>query len=141
MEKIGRIISEDGGYAKVEIRRVSACGEKCGSCSGGCSSTGVSVNAENQAGGKLGQFVKVEIETSTVMKAAFLAYIFPLVMLIGGIVVGSYVHSNLNFNISSEIFSFLFGLGLMIISYGVVKLFDISYESKGSIRYRITKVL
>ncbi|WP_202708564.1 SoxR reducing system RseC family protein [Sporosalibacterium faouarense] len=141
MQKIGQIISENGNITKVEIRRVSACGEKCGSCSGGCSSSGMYIEAENPLSGKRGQFVKVEIETSTVMKAALLAYVFPLVMLISGILAGSFIHDRLAFTISSELFSFLFGVGLMIISYGVVKIFDISYKSKGNIKYRITKVL
>lgn len=141
MEKLGQIISRKGNMAKVEIRRTSACGEKCGSCSGGCSSSGVYIEAENPLGGERGQFVKVEIETRTVMKAAFLAYILPLIMLIAGILIGSLIHNKYTLGISSEFFSFLFGLGLMIASYGVVKLFDNGYKTRGEIKYKITKVL
>jgi len=141
MEKIARIVSEEGNYAKIEIIRASACGEKCGSCSGGCSSTGIYVKALNEAGGKPGQMVKIELETSTVMKAAFLAYVLPLIMLVLGVLLGAYIHPRLDFNISSEALSLLFGVAFLIISYGILKVFDISYSSKGNIRYRVTKVL
>lgn len=141
MEKIGQIISTDGKIAIVEVKRSSACGEKCGSCSGGCSSTGIYVDAENRINGKQGQLVKIEIETKTIMKAAFLAYTLPLIMLVIGVVSGSYVHGFLGLSISTEVFSFLFGLALMLIAYGVVKFFDIAYASQNKIEYTITKIL
>lgn len=141
MEKIGQVVTTDNDMAKVEIRRASACGEKCGSCSGGCSSTGIYIDAENVANAKPGQFVKIEVETGTVMKAAFLAYAVPLFMLVIGVISGSYIHRGLGLNISSELFSFLWGMLLMILSYGGIKAFDRSYKSQNRIKYKITKKL
>ncbi|WP_432666079.1 SoxR reducing system RseC family protein [Wukongibacter baidiensis] len=141
MEKIGKVISTSGNIAKLEIRRASACGEKCGSCSGGCSSTGTFIEVENPLNAKPGQFVKIEVETKVVMKAAFIAYVFPLFMLISGIILGSYIHKTFHINISSEVFSLLTGIVLMSISYGIVKIIDKNYDSNKYIEKRITKIL
>lgn len=141
MEKVAKVISTNGDIAKLEVRRVSACGEKCGSCSGGCSSSGTFIDAENSIQAKPGQFVKIETATSVIMKAAFLAYIFPLVMLITGIVLGSYIYKYFNFNISSEVFSFLLGIFLMTISYLIIKKIDKNYNDNKRIKNKITRIL
>lgn len=141
MEKIGKVVSTNGNKAKLEIRRASACGEKCGSCSGGCSSTGTFIEAENSIMARPGQMVKIEVETKIVMKSAFLAYIFPLFMLITGIVSGSYIYKSFDFNISSEVFSLLLGVFFMVISYAIIKRIDKNYQTNRKIKSTITKIL
>lgn len=141
MEKIGRVVNTRGNIAKIEILRTSACGEKCSSCKGGCSQTGMYIDVENTVGAAPSQFVKVKVETKTVMKAAFLAYIVPLFMLIVGIVSGSYIHPLLGFTFPAELFSFLLGMIFMGLSYFIVKIFDRIYQSKGIIKYEMIKIL
>jgi len=141
MEKIGRVVSTEGNKAKLEIRRVSACGEKCGSCSGGCSGTGTYIEVDNPLKASPGQFVKIETETSVVMKAAFLVYIFPLSMLIAGIILGAYIYEGFGFNISSEVFSILLGGLLMTASYAILKIIDTFIVPKKPIKHKITKIL
>ncbi len=141
MEKIGQIVTVAGDKAKIEVKRVSACGEKCGSCGGGCKSTGIYIDANNSMGAGPGQFVKVEMATNTVMKAAFMAYVFPLIMLIIGVILGSYIYPTLMLPLSSDSFSFILGLILMVLAYCVVRLFDNHYKSHGKINYKVTKIL
>lgn len=141
MEKIGKVVSTNGNKAQLEIRRASACGEKCGSCSGGCSSTGTFIQVQNSIMARPGQMVKIEVENKVVMKAAFLAYIFPLFMLITGIVSGSYIYKNFDFNISSEVFSILLGVFFMGISYAIIKRIDNNYSANENIKNKITRIL
>lgn len=141
MEKIGRVVSTKGNTAKLEIKRASACGEKCGSCSGGCSSTGTFIEVDNSLKAAPGQLVKIETETSVVMKAAFWAYIFPLFMLITGIILGTNIYKSFNLNIPSEVFSIILGGSFMLISYAVLKSIDKNINSKNIIKHRITKIL
>lgn len=141
MEKIGQIISVDNKVAMIEVKRVSACGEKCGSCSGGCKGTGIYIEADNSIEANPGQFVKVDMETNRVMKAAFVVYVLPLIMLVVGIISGLYIHDSLNLVVSSDIFSFGLGFLLMVMAYSIVKVFDKSYKSNNRIRYIITRVL
>ncbi|WZL73996.1 SoxR reducing system RseC family protein [Clostridiaceae bacterium 35-E11] len=141
MEKIGRVVHISGSIAKIEMLRTSACGEKCSSCKGGCSKTGLYIDVENTLGAVPSQFVKIKVETKTVMKAAFLAYIVPLFMLIVGIVSGSYLHPLLGLAFAAELFSFLLGVIFMTLSYGIVKIFDRIYQSRGIIQYEMIKIL
>lgn len=141
MEMLAKVISTNGDKARLEIRRVSACGENCGSCKGSCSSSKIYIEAENTIKAKPGQFVKIKTETSVVMKAAFLAYIFPLFMLITGIVLGSFIYKNFDMNISSEVFGLLIGVFFMVISYLIIKTIDKNYSTNEKIKNKIIQIL
>ncbi len=67
----------DEKWAEVEVRRSSACGEACASCSGGCAKRVLHVTAFNKAGAKPGDSVIIESETSRIVSLAFLVYILP----------------------------------------------------------------
>lgn len=140
MEKVGKVISIKDNMARIEVVRVSACGEKCSSCKGGCSTTGVYIEAENHTNAQPGQFVKVDLKTSTVMKAAFVAYIFPLFMLVLGTISGTFLYPRFDITFSSELFSILLGFSAMILSYIIIKLIDRVYL-KERIKYTITRVM
>ncbi|PAB58610.1 SoxR reducing system RseC family protein [Anaeromicrobium sediminis] len=141
METIGRVVSTNNEFAKIEVMRTSACGEKCSSCGGGCSKTGMYIDVKNTLNAKSSQFIKVEIETKTIMKAGFLVYILPLFMLIIGAVSGYYIHGLFNMTFPSDLFSLLLGVLFLGLSYGIVRIFDRNYNSKGKIQYKMTKIL
>ena len=141
MDNIGRVVSTCGEYAKIEVIRSSACGEKCGSCKGGCTKTATYVDVVNTAGAQPSQFVMLQVDTKTVMGAAFLAYILPLIMLILGITAGTLIYSKLGTNLPSELFALIIGLIFMTLSYGIVRYFDLQYKSQGKIKYHIAKIV
>ncbi|MEJ8554210.1 SoxR reducing system RseC family protein [Tepidibacter sp. Z1-5] len=141
MENIGKIIETKDNFAKLEVRRTSACGEKCSSCKGGCSTTGIYINIDNTINAKPGDFVKIETETKSIMKVAFIVYLFPLFMLILGIFSSSFIYKQFNITFSSEIFSFLVGLLFMGVSYIIIKIIDLMYQSKGTLQYKMIKKL
>lgn len=140
MEKIGQLITTNGSMAKVQVWRASACGEKCVSCNGGCSTTSIYINAHNKVSAKPGQMVRVEMETKKVMKAASLTYLFPLILLILGIFSGYKIFPFLSFAISLELFAFLIGLTFMGVSFYIVKVIYNEKSIKNSMQYYITKV-
>ncbi|SHJ71531.1 SoxR reducing system RseC family protein [Tepidibacter formicigenes] len=140
MENIGKVIETKDNFAKLEVRRASACGEKCSSCKGGCSTTGIYVNVENTLDAKPGDFVKIETETKSIMKVAFIVYLFPLFMLILGIFSSFFIYKQFNIRFSSEVFSFLVGLLFMGISYIIIRIIDFIYQSKGKLQYKIIKI-
>lgn len=141
MENIGKVIETRDNLAKLEVRRASACGEKCSSCKGGCSTTGIYVNIENTLNSKSGDFVKIETETKSIMKVAFIVYLFPLFMLILGIFSSPFIYKQFNISFSSEIFSFIVGLLFMSISYIIIRIIDSIYKSKGILQYKMIKKL
>jgi len=141
MDKMGRVVSTSGKYAKVEVIRSSACGEKCSSCKGGCTKNASYIQVENTANAQPSQFVMLQVDTKTVMGAAFFAYILPLIMLIVGIAVGTFIFSKLRLPFPSELFTFFIGMAFMTLSYGMVRYFDSSYKSKEKIKYHIAKIV
>ncbi len=79
----------DEKWAEVEVRRSSACGEACASCSGGCAKRVLHVTAFNKAGAKPGDSVIIESETSRIVSLAFLVYILPLVVFLAAYLAAS----------------------------------------------------
>lgn len=69
----------DKGMAKVQIRRLTACGHDCADCAG-CTQviTGETVVwAQNQVGAAVGDAVTVESGSAQVLTAAAMVYILP----------------------------------------------------------------
>lgn len=89
MEQIGIVKELRGNMAVVSVNRVSACGENCAQCKGGCTPSKAITKAENAAGAFVGDTVKVESDTGKVIFAAFMVYIVPLLCAIGAAVVVS----------------------------------------------------
>ena len=90
MEQIGTVKRTDGQNAYVMVNRVSACGENCAHCKGGCTPTSVLAKAQNCVGADVGDTVKLESDTKKVIFAAFILYMVPvLVAILAAIVITS----------------------------------------------------
>ncbi|MFZ5968468.1 MAG: SoxR reducing system RseC family protein [Bacillota bacterium] len=140
MEKIGRVVEVKEKSIRIEIIRASACGEKCGECSGGCSKTGIYVEAQSKVDVVPGQFVVLHTKTKEVMKAAFYVYIIPLIMLITGVFAGSFFYplAGIQF-VSSELFSIITGILAMVVSFIFVKWIDAKFRNENKIEYTIIR--
>lgn len=80
----------DAQYAEVMIKRQSACSGDCHRC-GGCATPNevIRVNAVNRIGAEPGDMVIVETAGKTIMQAALLVYMVPIVLFFIGWAVGS----------------------------------------------------
>ena len=109
-----------GGTAWVRTIRSSAC-ESCSSrnaCQGNESGKEMEVEAINTAGAKAGDRIVINIKTSSLLKATFLLYVFPILAMIAGALVGQTVAVNKGSDPSgmSALMGFLFfGLAFVII--------------------------
>ena len=90
MKQTVRITAIPGpGLAEVFLLRQSACSGDCHSCNGcGAVREQLFVIAENPIGASVGDMVIVETETKTVMKAAMLVYLVPLILFFTGYLLG-----------------------------------------------------
>ena len=89
MKEIGTIISISGGTATIQINR----GEKCEGCHV-CDAFGqnkMQLEAYNKANAKVGDLVEISIEPKQIIKGSLLVFIFPLVMMILGYIIGDTV--------------------------------------------------
>jgi len=98
----------------------------CKSCSArsSCHSMGGSnemeVEAINQAGAQVGQKVMLSFGTSPLLKATFLLYVFPILTMIAGALVGQQLAPNFNVDASflSATFGFLFfGITILFVRF------------------------
>lgn len=80
MRETGTVKSVKGSECEVAVKRKTACGENCASCSAACSEREQICLAKNEIGAKVGDKVFIEIETVAVLKSAFLVYILPLLV-------------------------------------------------------------
>ena len=87
MVKVRRIYPD--GTAEVIHVRESACSGDCHKCSGcGAAKEAVLFTADNPIGARAGDLVKVESDTGTVLKAAVVLYVLPLVLFFLGYYIG-----------------------------------------------------
>lgn len=141
MEKIGLVKSVKENTATIEIRRVSACGENCASCKGGCAPTNHYITAKNTIHASAGQYVKLEMENKHVLGAAFLVYIVPLVGMILGILLGIAAAEYLGYVINKELIGFAVGLLFLGIFYFVISFIDKKIKQSKTMEVVITKII
>lgn len=118
---------EDGSAEVIRMRQ-SACSGDCHQCSG-CGSTPQTMvlRVENPIGAKVGDWVVIEAKTGAVLKAAAALYILPLVLFIGGYLLGEHLWQ-MGIPVS---------LGGLLLGFVLVKLLDRKMSKKDN-TYTIT---
>ena len=84
MLRTGKVVSSANGEMEVCFERPEACAH-CGACGGQKQETLVKIPGSVPAG----RWIDVDMPEGQVLKASMLAYVLPLVMLLGGIALGS----------------------------------------------------
>lgn len=121
---------------------------KTGSCEG-CSARGschslsnrgeMEVEAINEAGAKAGDRIVLSIETASLLKASFLLYVFPILMLILGAAIGQESAPYFDFNPSG--FSAVVGFSFFIGAVLIIKVKADKMALKKSYRPKVVKIL
>ena len=88
MREKGKIVEIIDNKAKVMIQRNTACGS-CGACQIGKDNLNMTLLADNNINGKIGEEVEIDLKTSNFLLATTIAYGIPLLSLMIGIM-GSY---------------------------------------------------
>jgi len=137
----GIIIKVNETTAMVKTNQMTAC-ESCAE-KDTCHSTGgigkiMEVEAENTANAQLGDTVIVTFETSKLFMLSFLLYVFPIIVMIFGALLGERVAENFNGNPSA--YSAVMGFGFFFIAMAIVKLKDKKARKTGQYRPEIIKV-
>lgn len=111
MRQIGVVVETFAGKAKVSTQRHTAC-SGCGKCDGALHKLepvrDLAVIVDNPVAAKEGQVVQLRIAAKSVLWAAFLAYIFPLINLFVGYGVGQWQASYWGLGNSAEAIGILF---------------------------------
>ena len=124
--KVRRLLPND--MAEVIRVRESACSGDCHKCSGcGAAQQTMLLTAHNLIGAKPGDMVVVSSETKTVLKAAAVFYLMPLVLFLAGYLAGESLWQK----------GVILGLAGLLLGMVFIKLYDRTL-SKKEIAYTIT---
>ena len=137
----GIVIRTDSRAAWVKTIKTGAC-EGC-SARGSCHSLGnndeMEVKAINEAGAKVGDRIVLYFETASLLKASFLLYVFPILLLIIGAFLGQEIASHIDFNPSG--LSAITGFSFFIAAILIIKARANKMALKKEYRPKIVKIL
>jgi sigma-E factor negative regulatory protein RseC len=137
----GIVIKHQPGIAWVKTQKTGAC-ESC-SAKSCCSTLGGGKEMEMETidtvGTGVGDKVLVGFETSSLLKASFLLYIFPILCMIVGAVVGQKTAQSVQVNPSalSAVFAFLF----LFLSFFVIRKTGNRLAMKNSYKPKVIRIL
>ena len=128
------VVSIDQGMAKVRVKMHSDC-SSCGLCEG---SDTVYYEALNQVDAKCGKSVILEIEKQSVLKIAFIVFVFPLLVIAASSEIGIYLARIMH--LSSLLVAIIFSGMTLVPTFIYIKKYDEKVQSKSSIPI-ITKII
>ena len=123
MTEKGEVIGITDKLASVRFIRTSACGN-CTACGMGKNEEQVIIDVQNTTGAKVGDLVDIEIETKKAMSSSAIAYVFPLIMLIVGAVLGVVLGNAGVINLNPDMLGALFGIGFTVIAYLIIRFLE-----------------
>lgn len=130
----------DSVTAKLKLKRHSACAS-CGKCATTSEEKDIIVEVDNTIGAKVGDRVEVNMETVNVLKAAFIAYVTPLVALLVGTVGSFYGLKAIGIENNIELFSAIIGLALMLMAFFMLKKNDKKFRDSKEYIPIVTKII
>jgi sigma-E factor negative regulatory protein RseC len=137
----GVVLRTDSESAWVKTARSSAC-EGC-TARESCHTTGggqdMEVEAINLVGASVGDRIVLSFETASLLKATFLIYLFPIIVLIAGAAIGQALAPFIGMSPSAA--SVFLGFAFFFIALFVIKIRANRMAKKNAYRPKITKIL
>ena len=137
----GIVIRTDSREAWVKTVKSGSC-EGCsarGACHSLSESGDMEVNAINEAGAKVGDRIVLSFETSSLLKASFLLYVFPIFLLIIGALMGQGIAPYIDFNPSG--FYAIVGFSFFFAAVLIIKAKANKMAKKNEYRPKVVKII
>ena len=137
----GIVLQTDSETAWVKTVRSSAC-EGCtarDSCHTTAGGQDMEVKAINSVGASVGDRIVLSFETASLLKATFLIYVFPIILLIAGAALGQALAPLIGFSPSA--LSVLLGFAFFFIALFIIKTRANRMAEKNAYQPKITKIL
>ncbi len=131
MEREGEVIAVQGENLVVQFCRPTDC-EKCHGCMGGSAQRQLLVHGQAQIGDR----AVVEMPTQKIVKASALAYLFPLLGLMAGLFLGSFL-----FPAAQEAAAIVGGVLGMAIPLAIVALTERKRRADSSWQPRLVRII
>lgn len=121
MNKRGMVKSVEDGKLEIIMTRNGACGD-CSRC-GGCEAEIISLKADNDINAVVGDFVEIQYNSKQMIKSTLLLYVFPLFMLLIGVIIGYNIKTLPNAQ-PNELLAFGVGVVMLMVSYLIIHRID-----------------
>jgi sigma-E factor negative regulatory protein RseC len=138
MIEFGEIVDIQGNQAVIKVKRSSACGN-CGACSMGMHTDEMMLTVSNQMQGEVGDLVELELESSQLLKASAITYLFPLFALILGIAIGFILGGRYGYN--PELCGSLLGLLFTVISFFGIRALEPRFRKGHQFSPRMVQII
>lgn len=142
MEHVGEVYEVNNGTAKIKVKRHSSC-TSCGGC--GILTAGgdkeVSMEVPNPIGAKVGEIVRISVETDKVILASLIVYVLPVIVLVIAMYITQQVAINSGYLETAEVMSIGVGLGAMVLVFLIIRLLDKRIARTRKFKPRITEVV
>jgi len=136
----GTVTKLDSTATYVKTTKTSAC-ESC-AAKDSCHTLGggkeMEVEVINTIGAKEGDEVVMSLETSSLIKASFLIYVFPILCMIAGAVIGQEIVPN--YNLSAAVWSLVLGFLFFFLAFLIVRLMGNKLSEKEKYRPKIIRI-
>jgi sigma-E factor negative regulatory protein RseC len=136
MKETGLVLEVSGEEAKVLFNRTSACG-KCKACGMAAGDNQIVVSAQNKINAKEGDRVEVQFASKNALRTSAIAYLFPLGMLIAGLILGFLIPVTMD----QQAFAAIMGIAFTAAAFGILKIANPYFKKKFTNVYEITNIL
>ena len=122
----------------VEFERSEMCA-KCGACQHG-QKQAMLMEVQRIGDAAIGDKVQVQLPERTLIKASFIAYGIPLLMLLAGLIGGEYAAKALSLPGNADHYAALLGIGLAALSFLVIRLTERRRGESGNYAPRVVSI-
>lgn len=140
MDNIGKIEKIDGNKAVISVKRVTACGDSCKSCSSACTVKSVIIEtdiSDVKDEINVGDYVEISAENEVMLKHIAVLYGLPLLLMLVTVLIFQMILKGPNKDIISAVAS-LFSL---VISFFLLKAYDKREMKKNVLKFTVGKKL
>ncbi len=123
MDEIGRVVAIDNDKIIIQLESSASCSD-CNSCSVGHDDKVRYLTLNNDINAEINDRVELEINPSMSILASVILYLFPILMMIAGYLIGDTIEvSNRSLRGDSEIAIFV-SIGFLILSFIIIHFSD-----------------
>jgi len=140
LEEIGQVLEAEGQFAKIRMNRTGMCAQ-CGRCGimAFQPASDIIVDADNPVGARAGDSVRLEMESRYYLTAAFIVYVFPLLLGGLGYLLGALIASQMG--VSEGTLGIAGAVFLFALSFAGIRAYDKKAAREGRYRPHIVEVL
>ncbi|HBU12193.1 MAG TPA: hypothetical protein DEB31_05535 [Clostridiales bacterium] len=137
MKETGKVVEIAGDTAYLFFNRTAACA-KCGACGMTAGRNTITVPAKNTLHAKVGDRVELEFTAKNALSSSAIAYIFPLAMLLLGVLIGYNVPQT--FFDPPDALAAILGIVFAAVSFVVLRLLNPFFKRKFAHVYSMVRL-